>query len=246
MTPLRTIAATALALCIARGAGADTFKCGADALNAAVEPKSAATATATAPAPAETAATNTAAAAQAPQDSELERLLAAVKADEFPNDKARDVTLAKAKAILVDAEYRLPADVASPAKVLEDLVDAASMPEVAYSVLLQRDNAALFAARDQQGVRDWLYGTVAGIQPGFRGEWDNFELSPVPDKRISFVEATKDTAKGTIRSAWKFEGGKCNWSFTIPEGAKATVCVNGLCSRYVAGEYQLEIKQAQP
>ena len=162
MTPLRTIAATALALCIARGAGADTFKCGADALNAAVEPKPAATATATAPAPAETAATNTAAAAQAPQDSELERLLAAVKADEFPNDKARDVTLAKAKAILVDAEYRLPADVASPAKVLEDLVDAASMPEVAYSVLLQRDNAALFAVRDQQGVRDWLYGTVAG------------------------------------------------------------------------------------
>ena len=228
MMPLRSIAIATLTLCLAHGVKADSFKCGAEALNAAAAmPQPSAEAKAAAPS----------------KPCELEQVLEEIAKDEFPNDKARDVALAKAKSMLADAEFRLPADVASPAKVLQNLADAASLPEVAYSVLLQRENASIFASRDTDSLRNWLYGTAAGIQPGMRGEWDNFELSPVPDKRVSFVEATKTTANGEIRSSWKFEADKCNWSFTIPEGSKATVCVNGLCTRYEAGEHQIEIKK---
>ena len=96
---------------------------------------------------------------------------------------------------------------------------------------------------DKAALRDFLYFTSAGIQPGYKGGWDDFELFPEPDKRLSFVEASKDVKGGTLKSAWKYEDGKCVWSFTIPEGTKATVCVNGMCKRYAAGEYKLEIRK---
>ncbi len=32
---------------------------------------------------------------------------------------------------------------------------------------------------------------------------------------------------GTIRSAWKYEGDACTWTFTIPEGASASVTLPG-------------------
>lgn len=94
---------------------------------------------------------------------------------------------------------------------------------------------------DKAALREYLYFTLAGIQPGHKGGWDDFELLPEPDKRYKFVEATKTTSKGDIKSAWKYEDGKCIWTFTIPEGTKATVCVNGMCKRYTPGTYVLEI-----
>ncbi len=97
------------------------------------------------------------------------------------------------------------------------------------------------AAGDKAALRDFLYSQAAGIQPGFKGGWDDFELFPAPDRRLGFVRASKDTAKGAIKSEWKYDEGKCVWSFTIPEGAKATVCVNGMCKRYKSGTYVLEI-----
>ncbi len=208
---------------------ADTFKCGSEALTALA------------------AATNTPPQAlTAPAAGDFDKLVAEIKADEFANEKAREVALEKLKSTLEKAEWRLPEGVSRPAAVLEVLVDAATLPEAAYSIAMNRDNAAAFTSLDPKGIRDWLYGTVAGIQPGFKGDWDDFELAPVPDKRLGFVDAAKSTAKGVIKSAWKFEGGKCNWTFTIPEGTKATVCVNGLCSRYEPGEHQLEIKLPLP
>ncbi len=90
--------------------------------------------------------------------------------------------------------------------------------------------------------RDYLYEIASGIQKGYDGSWEDFELAPIPDKRLVFVEAEKTIAAGTIKSAWKYERGKCLWKFTIPPGAKATVCVNGVCQRYQSGEHQLELK----
>lgn len=97
------------------------------------------------------------------------------------------------------------------------------------------------SSEDESTLRAYLYFTLAGIQPGHKGGWDDFELLPEPDKRYKFVEATKTTSKGDIKSAWKYEDGKCIWNFTIPEGTKATVCVNGMCKRYTPGTYVLEI-----
>ena len=93
-------------------------------------------------------------------------------------------------------------------------------------------------------VLDWMYGTMAGIQPGPKGGFDEMvELAPVPDPRLGFVEATYRNKNGVIRSAWRYgKDGRCIWKFSIPAGTRATVCVNGMCRPYKSGDWELEIK----
>ena len=92
-------------------------------------------------------------------------------------------------------------------------------------------------------VAAWIYKTVAGIasdpaQPGFR----NIVMKPVPDKRLGFVKAEYKSAAGLIRSAWKYEGDKWIWDFTVPEGATASVTLPGesAAKPYAAGTYHIE------
>jgi len=96
---------------------------------------------------------------------------------------------------------------------------------------------------DAAACRDYLYEVAAGIQKGFDGTWDEVELAPQPDKRLVFVEAERTIPKGTVKSSWKYERGVCRWRFYIPDGVKATVCVNGTCQRYESGEHELEIEK---
>ena len=92
-------------------------------------------------------------------------------------------------------------------------------------------------------VCEWIWETVAGIaadpaEPGFK----HIIMKPVTDKRLGHVEAEYKSAAGVIRSAWKYEGDKCVWEFTIPEGARASVTVPGadVAEEYAAGSYKLE------
>ena len=92
-------------------------------------------------------------------------------------------------------------------------------------------------------VCEWIWETAAGIaadpaEPGFK----HIIMKPVPDKRLGHLEAEYASAAGIIRSAWKYEGDKCVWEFTIPEGARASVTVPGadVAEEYAAGFYKLE------
>ncbi len=94
-------------------------------------------------------------------------------------------------------------------------------------------------------VLAWIYKTVAGIAadpkaPGFK----NIVMAPVPDRRLGSVKAVYKSAAGLIRSAWHFEGSEWVWSFTVPAGATADVCLPGETTirRYVAGDYVLRKK----
>ncbi len=89
-------------------------------------------------------------------------------------------------------------------------------------------------------VCEWIWETAAGIaadpaNPGFR----HILMMPVPDKRLGFLTAEYKSAAGLIRSAWRYEGDKWIWDFTIPAGATATVTLPGdTCSTdYSAGSY---------
>nr|MCR5570684.1 family 78 glycoside hydrolase catalytic domain [Bacteroidales bacterium] len=89
----------------------------------------------------------------------------------------------------------------------------------------------------------WIWETVAGIAPdpaapGFR----HIIMKPVPDKRLGHVSAAYDSAAGMIRSAWHYEGDRCIWEFTVPEGATASVTLPGAseAQNYAAGSYKLE------
>ena len=92
-------------------------------------------------------------------------------------------------------------------------------------------------------VLAWVYRSVAGIaadptRPGFR----NIVMAPHPDRRLGHVTATYRSAAGLIKSAWRYEGAKWIWDFTIPEGATATVTLPGENNSaiYKAGTYHLE------
>ena len=89
----------------------------------------------------------------------------------------------------------------------------------------------------------WIWKTVAGIAadpalPGFK----HIVMAPVPDKRLGFVKAEYQSAAGLIKSAWRYEGDKWIWEFTVPEGATASVTLPGEteAKEYGAGSYCLE------
>ena len=68
-------------------------------------------------------------------------------------------------------------------------------------------------------------------------------MRPVPDKRLGHLEAEYQSAAGTIKSAWSYDGDVCTWNFTIPEGATATVVLPGETEgkEYSAGTYTLTL-----
>ena len=67
-------------------------------------------------------------------------------------------------------------------------------------------------------------------------------LAPQPDRRLGSCTATFRTPKGEIRSAWRYEGVKWIWEFTVPPGAEARVRIPGEAAPtvYPAGAYRVE------
>ena len=77
-------------------------------------------------------------------------------------------------------------------------------------------------------VCEWIWECAAGIssvveQPGFK----HIAMAPIPDKRLGYIKAEYNSAAGLIKSAWRYEGDKWIWEFTIPEGATASVTIPG-------------------
>ena len=92
-------------------------------------------------------------------------------------------------------------------------------------------------------VCEWIWETAAGIasdpaNPGFK----HIIMKPVPDKRLGSVDAEFNSAAGLIKSAWKYEGDKWIWEFTVPEGANASVTLPGETEvkDYGPGTYKIE------
>lgn len=91
-------------------------------------------------------------------------------------------------------------------------------------------------------VCEWLWKTMAGIsadtsEPGFR----RIIMKPIPDRRLGFVNAEYASAAGKIKSSWKYDKNRWNWSFTVPQGCVAEVTLPGETEskEYTAGSYNL-------
>ncbi|MCC8113514.1 MAG: glycoside hydrolase family 78 protein [Bacteroidales bacterium] len=94
-------------------------------------------------------------------------------------------------------------------------------------------------------VCEWLWQTAAGIKsdpaaPGFK----NIIMSPMPDPRLGSLTAEYQSAAGLIKSAWRYDGPKWTWTFTIPAGSTATVTLPGATKSktYRAGTHTLTCK----
>ena len=92
-------------------------------------------------------------------------------------------------------------------------------------------------------VCEWIWETVAGIaaDPAVAG-FKHIIMKPVPDKRLGHLTAEYNSASGSIKSAWRYEGDKWIWEFTVPEGATATVTLPGESESkvYESGSYTVE------
>ncbi len=94
-------------------------------------------------------------------------------------------------------------------------------------------------------VLAWIYKTAAGIAadpsaPGFT----RIVMKPVPDRRLGFVDAEYVTPKGLAKSAWRYEGKKWIWDFTVPEGstAKVTLPDGSAAKDYPAGSHSVVLE----
>lgn len=94
-------------------------------------------------------------------------------------------------------------------------------------------------------VCQWIWQTCAGIasdpaHPGFK----HIIMRPVPDRRLGHVEATYLSVAGLIKSHWKYKGNEWIWTFTIPQGATATVTLPDEKEgrEYQAGTYTIRRK----
>ena len=92
-------------------------------------------------------------------------------------------------------------------------------------------------------VLAWIYKTAAGIaadsnNPGFR----NVIMAPKPDRRLGYVKAEYKSAAGLIKSAWRYEGEKWIWDFSIPVNTTASVTLPGetVVKSYPAGSYHIK------
>lgn len=93
-------------------------------------------------------------------------------------------------------------------------------------------------------VCQWIWETAAGIAadpaaPGFR----HIVMRPLPDKRLGSLSAEYRSAAGLITSAWRYEGERWVWDFSIPEGATASVTLpdGSPTQEFGPGRHHIEI-----
>lgn len=93
-------------------------------------------------------------------------------------------------------------------------------------------------------VCEWLWKTAAGISadpsaPGFA----QIIMRPIPDRRLGHLEAEYNSVAGCVQSAWRYEGDKWIWNFTVPEEAVALVTLPGekASKTYKGGSYTIEL-----
>lgn len=73
-------------------------------------------------------------------------------------------------------------------------------------------------------IGEWLYGTVGGIAPDPAGPgYARLLVHPRPGGGVVWAEASLDTVRGRVESAWKIGGGRFVLSLRIPPGAVAEV-----------------------
>jgi alpha-L-rhamnosidase len=78
-------------------------------------------------------------------------------------------------------------------------------------------------------VGEWLYQAVGGIRPHPLGEapgapgFQRFVIAPAPGGGLDHAEATYESIRGLIRSAWRWEGDDFHLETAIPPNTAATV-----------------------
>ncbi|GAE05447.1 alpha-L-rhamnosidase [Paenibacillus sp. JCM 10914] len=81
-------------------------------------------------------------------------------------------------------------------------------------------------------IGDWLYRTVAGIQPIERSPgYKHMVIAPVPKEQLTWAEGKLETMYGKIRSYWSYgSDGVLKLEITIPANTTAEIRLPGVAS----------------
>ena len=88
-------------------------------------------------------------------------------------------------------------------------------------------------------VYDWIFGKAVGIEPcGNAPAYREITLTPHPDRRLGYADASIDTQYGTIRSYWYYKDNTVYYEFTIPSGVTARLTLpSGKTETLTEGTY---------
>ncbi len=93
-------------------------------------------------------------------------------------------------------------------------------------------------------VFDWIFSRLAGINPceeapGYR----HIRFTPMPDARVAWLNCSKQTAYGEVKSAYRLQDGIWHFVFTVPEGCTAEAELFGKTYPLHSGENNLSAAQ---
>lgn len=92
-------------------------------------------------------------------------------------------------------------------------------------------------------IEAWMYSEVCGIRPLEAG-FKKAVIAPHADERLGDVEGTLDTAAGTYKSSWKYEGEKVVYEIEVPFDAVAELQIAGMENQTLAaGTYRFEVEK---
>ncbi|MBP3369334.1 MAG: hypothetical protein J6L85_01155 [Clostridia bacterium] len=87
-------------------------------------------------------------------------------------------------------------------------------------------------------VFDWIFEYAGGISIPEGGEgYSRVRISPVPDKRLGFVDLGIQTGYGELSVYWKCEGDLVHYRISVPQGMTAEIEIGGRREVICGGEY---------
>ena len=84
-------------------------------------------------------------------------------------------------------------------------------------------------------VMDWVYQKAAGITPAAPG-YSTVQIAPVPDDRLTMLEAVLETRHGEIRSRWIQKDGM--WQYDITTPVPGRIVIAGEAREVAPGSYR--------
>ncbi len=176
----------------------------------------------------------------------------------YDGEEMRRATVEKLVKSVHDADDHIDFGLVGSKQVFRALSEA-GYTELAYKMATQRDYPSFLYWRDNGGttfmeewklsapsqnhvmfadVVAWSYQYLAGIrevQDGFK----TFMLAPEVIPQLDHVSASVETPYGVVKSAWRREGGKVKYCFTIPPGTSARVRFSGEEKTFSPGSHEL-------
>ena len=123
--------------------------------------------------------------------------------------------------------------------IVLDALSQNGMADVAYGLLLSGAQNV-----DSGAALSFLWRTAAGIASDVTNSgFKNVIMAPKPDRRLGFVNAEYKSVAGVIKSAWRYEGKKWIWDFTVPRKSTVSVTLPGerLTRHYDSGDHHIEL-----